>query len=127
MAESLSKPDVSQQRIPCALPKPTMAKALLNDRTLREKRAEYGHILRRTREIAGMNRDECARALGQLDPAQVSRFEAGTEPQPTWRYRSHPKLRLAYMEAQAEDLERQTKDAPKKVTQKLVIEIEKGE
>lgn len=88
-------------RIRCETPKPRMAKAMLVDVTLREKRAEYGRILRRAREIAGMNRDQTADAL-HVDPAQVSRWESGDENPQTFRYRQHPRLRLAYLEAQAE-------------------------
>lgn len=78
-----------------------MAKAGLVDLTLREKREEYGAILRRTRELAGMNRDQVADAFG-IDPAQISRWEAGTENGQTFRYRAHAQLRTAYLKAQAE-------------------------
>ena len=79
-----------------------MAKAELPAVTLREKRADYGRILRRARELAGMNRDECARALGDVDPAQVTRWESGDENPQTWRYRRNPTLRAAYKLAQGE-------------------------
>ena len=78
-----------------------MAKAELPDLTLREKRAEYGGILRRASELAGMNRDQTADAL-TVDPAQVSRWWSGDENPQGWRYQQHPKLRIAYLRAQAE-------------------------
>lgn len=78
-----------------------MAKAELPDLTLREKRADYGQVLRRASEIAGMNRDQTAEAL-KVDPAQVSRWWSGDENPQTWRYRAHPDLRSAYLVAQAE-------------------------
>lgn len=122
MSTILPKAASAAQRILGETPKPAMARATLDSRTLHDKRAEYGKVLRRTREIAGMTRDQAADAL-HVDPAQVSRFESGDEPQPTWRYRQHPTLRLAYMEAQAEDLEKQTS----RVKARLVIEIAKAE
>ena len=70
--------------------------------TLRENRAEYGRVLKRTRELAGMNRDEVARALGNVDPAQVTRWENGDENPQTWRYRRNPTLKAAYKLAQGE-------------------------
>ena len=79
-----------------------MAKAKLPGPTMYEERAEYGAILRRASEIAGMNRDETARALG-VDPSQVTRWWTGEEPQQTWRYRRHSRLRKALIAADAED------------------------
>jgi ribosome-binding protein aMBF1 (putative translation factor) len=78
-----------------------MAKAELPDLTIRERRAEYGQILRRASEIAGLNRDQTADAL-KVDPAQVSRWWSGDENPQTWRYRQDEKLRVAYLRAQAE-------------------------
>lgn len=78
-----------------------MAKAELADVTLRENRAEYGAVLKRASEIAGLNRDQTA-ALLKVDPAQVSRWWSGDENAQTWRYRRDPKLREAYLLAQAE-------------------------
>lgn len=78
-----------------------MAKAKLG-LTLREERAEYGAILRRASEIAGMNRDQTADAL-KVQPAQVSRWWSGDEAAQTWRYRRNKKLRLALLAADAED------------------------
>ena len=95
-------------------PKARMAKAALPDLTLREKRAEYGRILRRASEIAGMNRDETATAL-TVQAAQVSRWWSGDEPPQSWRYQQHPKLRVAYLRALAE--------ADHTVTVRTVIEI----
>lgn len=78
-----------------------MAKAKL-DLTNREERAEYGAILRRASEIAGLNRDETADAL-KVDPAQVSRWWSGDEAAQPWRYRRCEKLRRALIAADAED------------------------
>jgi hypothetical protein len=84
-------------------PKPAMAKAQIVDRTFCENRAFLGQILRRTSEIAGMNRDQTADAL-QVNPSSISRWWSGNpdEPPQIWRYTSHPKLRLAFLVAQAE-------------------------
>lgn len=79
-----------------------MAKADLPDLTLREKRAEYGRILKRASELAGFNRDQTADALGVNDPSQISKWWSGEENPQTWRYRQHSKLKLAYLKAQAE-------------------------
>ena len=49
-----------------------------------------------------MNRDECARALGDVDPAQVTRWEGGDDNPQTWRYRQNPTLKAAYKLAQGE-------------------------
>lgn len=78
------------------------AKAELPAVTIREKRADYGRILRRARELAGMNRDEVARALGDVDPAQVTRWESGDENGQTFRYQAHPVLKSTLLIAQAE-------------------------
>jgi ribosome-binding protein aMBF1 (putative translation factor) len=102
MSSSVARAESSTPRIRCEAPRPRMAKAVLPDLTLREKRAEYGRILKRARELAGMNRDECARALGDVDPAQVTRWESGDENQQTWRYRQNPTLKAAYKLAQGE-------------------------
>lgn len=78
-----------------------MAKADLSDVTLREKRAEYGQVLRRASEIAGLDRNQTADAL-KVDPAQVSRWWSGDENPQTWRYQQHERLRSSYLIAQAE-------------------------
>lgn len=88
--------------IRCETPRPRMAKADLMTPTVRENRAEYGKILRRARELAGMNRDEAARALGNIDPSQVTKWETGEENPQTWRYRRHPLLKHGYKLAQGE-------------------------
>lgn len=99
---SLSQKADRAPRIRYADDKPRMAKAGLPDLTIREQRAQYGQILKRTRELAGLNRDETARALGGIDPAQVTRWESGDENAQTWRYRRHPRLKAAYKLAQGE-------------------------
>lgn len=91
-----------RHRIRCETPSPHMAKAKLPDLTLREERAEYGAILRRASEIAGMNRDQTADAL-KVQPAQISRWWSGDEPAQVWRYRRNQKLRTALIAADAED------------------------
>jgi len=88
-------------RIDCADGKKRMAKAELQSLTIREKRAEYGAVLRRASEIAGLNRDQTADEL-QVDKAQVSRWWSGDENAQSWRYQQHPTLRLAYLRAQGE-------------------------
>lgn len=81
-----------------------MAKAALPDVTIREDRANYGAILRRASELAGMNRDETADAL-KVDKAQVSRWWSGDENAQTWRYQRHPDLKRTLLIAQAEDVQ----------------------
>lgn len=93
-----------------------MAKATLPDITLRDKRAKYGDILRRTREIARLNRDQIADALS-VDPAQISRWESGDENPQSWRYQQHPALCVPYIKAQAEA-------AAARVKLRTVLEIE---
>jgi hypothetical protein len=102
-------------RIRCEEPKRRMAKAELSDLTIRERRAEYGQILRRASEIAGFNRDQTADAL-KVDPAQISRWWSGDENPQTWRYRQDEKLRVAYLRAQAE--------VDRAVRVRTVIEVE---
>lgn len=97
--------------MPSTLPQPVasgprtryerQAKADLPAVTLRDKRAHYGQILRRSRELAGMNRDETAHALS-VDPAQITRWESGDENAQTFRYQAHPVLKSTLLIAQAE-------------------------
>jgi ribosome-binding protein aMBF1 (putative translation factor) len=117
-SHSLPKQIDGAPRIRCEVPKPRMAKADLEPLTLREDRANYGAILRRASELAGMNRDETADAL-KVDKAQVSRWWSGDENAQTWRYHRHPKLKLALLKAQGNDA---TDTARVKV--RTVIEIE---
>lgn len=119
-----AKPTVAidgAHHIRCETPKPRMAKAGFPDLTLREKRAEYGQILRRASEIAGMDRNQTAHALGVNDPSQISKWWSGEENPQTFRYRQHPKLRLAYLKAQAEG------ERDSAVRFKTVIEIDERE
>ena len=118
----MSRPDptVGAQHIDREVPKPRMAKAGLPDVTLREKRRNYGQILKRASELAGFNRDQTADELS-VDRSQVSRWWSGDENPQTWRYRDHPKLRIAYLKAQAED-DRQ-RNAEQAVTLATVITI----
>lgn len=78
-----------------------MAKADLAAPTLREKREEYGRILRRASELAGMNRDQTGDALG-VDPSQISKWWSGDENAQTFRYQAHPVLKGTLLIAQAE-------------------------
>ena len=102
MPSTLQNADRDSHHIRCESPKARMAKAGMPVPTLRENRAEYGKILRRARELAGLNRDEAARALGNIDPSQVTKWENGEENAQTWRYRRHPMLKAAYKLAQGE-------------------------
>jgi len=88
-------------RIRCDEPKKRMAKVETPRLTIRENREEYGRILRRSRDLAGMNRDETAHALG-VDPAQITRWESGDENAQTFRYQAHPVLKSTLLIAQAE-------------------------
>lgn len=96
--------------------KKRMAKADLPVVTLREKRANYGQILRRASELAGMNRDQTADAL-TVDPAQLSRWWSGDENAQSWRYHAHPVLRQTLLVAQAE--------ATQGAVVKMLIELER--
>lgn len=95
---SMSAARLEAQRIRC---EPQMLKAKL-PRTIYEERAEYGAILRRASEIAGMNRDQTADAL-KVQPSQISRWWSGDEAAQPWRYRRHDVLRRALIAADAED------------------------
>jgi ribosome-binding protein aMBF1 (putative translation factor) len=97
----MSQATAEVPRIRCEEPKRRMAKAELPDVTIREKRAEYGQVLRRASEIAGLDRNQTAEKL-RVDPAQVSRWWSGDENPQTWRYRQDERLRIAYLRAQAE-------------------------
>jgi len=99
---SLPAKQVDGHLIRCEVGKKHMAKAVLPEVTFREDRKCYGQILKRAREIAGMNRDEAARALGNVDPAQVTRWESGEDNGQTWRYWRHPALRQGYLIAQGQ-------------------------
>lgn len=101
------------------MPRPTMAKA---DLTNREKRAEYGRILRRASAIAGFNRQQTANEL-DVDEGQLGRWWSGAENPQTWRYHAHQALAPALLQAQAEtvrgvrlrltiELDRSTSEAP---------------
>ena len=78
-----------------------MAKVETARVTLYDKRRDYGLILRRSRELAGMNRDQIADALS-VDPAQITRWESGDENAQTFRYQAHPVLKSTLLIAQAE-------------------------
>ena len=60
MNSSVANESAAAHHIRCETPKPRMAKVELSPLTLREKREEYGRILRRASELAGMNRDQTA-------------------------------------------------------------------
>ena len=98
-----------------------MAKAGLPDRTIREQRAEYGAILRKASELAGMNRDQTADEL-HVDKAQVSRWWSGDENPQTWRYHRHPRLKVALLKAHGNDA-----IDTGRVNVRTVIEIEEEE
>ena len=101
MPPSVRRSDAPDQIIRCDTPKARMAKAALPVLTIREERGEYGAILRRASELAGMNRDETADAL-QVDKAQISRWWSGDENAQTWRYQRHAVLKQTLLVAQAE-------------------------
>jgi transcriptional regulator with XRE-family HTH domain len=93
-----------------------MAKVELPALTIREKRADYGRILRRASELAGLNRDETADALS-VDKAQISRWWSGEENGQAWRYQAHPVLKQTLLVAQAE--------ATQGAVVKMLIELER--
>lgn len=84
--------------LPCENAPKSPAKADLSNC---EKRAPYGRILRRASELAGLNRDQTADALG-IDPGQLGRWWSGQENPQTWRFTAHPALASALLQAQAE-------------------------
>lgn len=81
--------------------KKRMAKADVPSVSIREKQAEYGAILRRASQIAGLNRDETAQAL-KVDPGQLGRWWSGAENPQMWRYHANRQLRGALLIALAE-------------------------
>lgn len=102
----MSTPTVAEKRseghhIRCETPKPRMAKAVLPELTLREKRAKWGAILCRARQLAGWDQQQTAEQL-QVDRAQVSRWESGDENAHTWRYEAHTVLSGLLLVAKAE-------------------------
>ena len=103
MASTVANTAPSSPLIHRETPKPSMAKAKIADRTFSENREELGRILRRTSEIAGLNRDQTADQL-KVNASSVSRWWAGSpdEPPQIWRYTSHPTLKIAFLVAQAE-------------------------
>lgn len=102
MRSSLAEVDDRDPRTRYESVRPRMAKVELPDRTIYEKRAEYGAVLKRASELAGMNRDQTADALGVKDPSQITRWWKGEENQQVWRYYHDPKLRPALRLAEAE-------------------------
>ena len=103
MAPTLSNGVQRAPLIRCETSKKRMAKVEELDRTFSENREFLGRILRRTSEIAGLNRDETAQAL-VVNPSSISRWWSGSpeEPPQIWRYTSHPVLKVAFLVAQAE-------------------------
>lgn len=101
MSNSMAERADSGPHTRCDEPKKRMAKVELPVVTLHDKRRDYGQILRRSRDLAGMNRDQTADALG-VDPAQISRWESGDENAQTFRYQAHPVLKSTLLIAQAE-------------------------
>ena len=81
-----------------------MAKASLPDLSEREKRADYGLILRRAQQILGLTRKEMAVRL-KVDEGQLGRWYSGDENQQTWRYFSDLAVRAALRIAEAEGAE----------------------
>lgn len=78
-----------------------MAKVETARVTFHDKRSEYGQILRRARDLAGMNRDQVADALN-VDPAQITRWESGERNPEVFLYQAHPVLKQTLLVAQAE-------------------------
>ena len=78
-----------------------MAKAELPDLSIQEKREEYGQILRRASEIAGLSRKETADLL-RVDEGQLGKWWSGAENAQMWRYHAIYRLRGAVLIAQAE-------------------------
>lgn len=92
-------------RIRCEIPRPQQAKANLTEREKpsdREKKEAYGRILKTVQHMLGRNRDEMARLLN-VDPAQLSRWYAGTEQPAMWRYHAIPQVRRALRLVEALD------------------------
>lgn len=98
-------------------PKPRMAKAMLADLTIREKRADYGEILRRAVDLAGLSRKEAAATL-HVDEGQLGRWFSGDENPQTWRFTAHPVLKQMLLIAQAE--------ATTGAIVRTLIEVERG-
>lgn len=101
MASTLPNAPDGRQHIRCETPKPRMAKVMLPDLTLREKRGKWGAILKRTRELAGWDQQQTSGRL-HVDRAMVSRWESGDENAHTWRYEQEPTLSGLLLVAKAE-------------------------
>lgn len=79
----------------------TMAKASLNKVDESRWRKEFGEILRRSVELAGLIEKEAAEQMG-VDRAQFSRWLGGQENPQVWRFQRHPLIGPALIAAQAE-------------------------
>lgn len=66
-----------------------------------EGRRDFGRVLERCIKLANLNSEQAARRLG-LDPAQLSRWIAGTENVQCWRLHQDDVLGPALIAAQAE-------------------------
>ncbi|MGP1666192.1 MAG: helix-turn-helix domain-containing protein [Rhodanobacter sp.] len=78
MATSIADTSPSRHRQSLEAVRPSMAKADLKEVENRDFRSEIGAALVRMRMLVGETADQVARELGK-DPAQISRWEKGSE------------------------------------------------
>ena len=78
-----------------------MAKASVHKVDEEHGRADFGHILRRAVELAGLIEKEAADRL-KVERSQFSRWLCGKENAQTWRWNEHQLLGPALIAAQAE-------------------------
>jgi ribosome-binding protein aMBF1 (putative translation factor) len=78
MGTSIAHATTSRHRLNLDDPRPSMAKASIKNLDERDYRAEIGAALARMRMLCGLTGDQLASEIGK-EPAQVSRWERGTE------------------------------------------------
>ena len=100
MASSLAVEPVACHRLSLENVRPRMAKADLKFDESREFQAEIGRCLGRALSVAGLTSKEAA-ALMAIDPAQLSRWIAGTENVQTAKVMRPVELRMPFVEALA--------------------------
>lgn len=96
---------------------PTMAKVDLK-KFEDEKRREFGQILARCVELAGLTNKEAAVRFG-IDQGQFSRWLSGMENPQVWRFHSDELLGPALIAAQAEVTEGATVETIIKLRRKV--------
>lgn len=100
------------------IPEATMAKVDLKKKDDDTARREFGQVLARSVELAGLIDKVAAGELG-VDAAQFSRWLLGKENAQVWRWAQHDVLGPALIAAQAEVTPGATVETVIKLTRKL--------